>query len=461
MNHIFSMIVNAIYGGEEFTITYYDGKETLDLEPNVYESGYGVELPVPTKEGYQFIGWFLSELSLTQFDVVDTSMSGELKFYARYIETEKHDLIVLPESKYYFTGIKTVPTGNTFVYQPEWPQGAPTGVANYNWAISDTNIATVSTFSSITAKSAGYAILTATHKTENFTISCIIKSSTAGIELATEEEANTIEICKVIFRGKNGENLGTSYCHKGGAVIYPKPPVYEGLKFTGWSASNYNITSNTIITAQYSVGANNYAGKSFAIIGDSISTYEGYIPSTFDKFYPYATADVNDVNKTWWMQAINKIGGTLFVNNSYSGTCVGDSSAHATKNDLRLKYTQINGQSPDVILIFMGSNDCASKYVTIDQFKSGYDQMLTKLQALCPESEIVLCTLPTSPFYSGKEVNHIEYNKIIREYATQYGLNVVNLEPISLSGHLVDSAHPNTSGMTVIAEQVVAELLKH
>ena len=78
------------------------------------------------------------------------------------------------------------------------------------------------------------------------------------------------------------------------------------------------------------------------ILGDSYSTYEGYIPDGFSAFYPYPTADVSDVNMTWWMQVVNKMGGTLFVNNSYSGTCVADGSSNATKNMSRLEYTTIS-----------------------------------------------------------------------------------------------------------------------
>ena len=221
---------------------------------------------------------------------------------------------------------------------------------------------------------------------------------------------------------------------------------------------NYNINSNTVITAKYEAGENNYAGKTFSIIGDSISTYEGYIPSTFSKFYPYATADVNDVNKTWWMQTINKLGGSLFLNNSYSGSCVADSSWHATKNIARLNYCVVNGQTPDVILVYIGSNDCASKYVTLAQFDAGYEQMVKNLQELCPNSEIVLCTLADSPFYT--DDNMIAYNNVIKKYASQFNCTLVDLQSASLAGHLVDSAHPNTSGMTVLAEKIVEELLK-
>jgi len=456
-----NMTITAIYSGEIYSISYFDGTVKLNLTPNTYECGVGAELPVPEKEGYEFVGWVLSSLSLTIYNAADTSMSGDLKFYAKFVEIEKNELLVLPESTYNFTGITKKPhstVAGQYVYQPNMPSEAPSGATNYDWSTSDETIATVSIYSSITAKSAGYCILTAKHKTSDVTINCVIRSSSDGITFATVDEANTIEICNIIFKGKNGEIIGTAKCQKGGAVIYPKPLFYEGYKFVGWDKANYNITAHTVITAQYEEGTNNYTGKTFSIIGDSISTYEGYIPSSFPAFYPSATGDVNDINKTWWMQTLNKLGGSLFLNNSYSGSCVGDSSSSATKNLSRLNYCVVNGQTPDVIMIYMGSNDCASKYVTLAQFDTGYKQMLQNLQQICPNSEIILCTLADSPFYT--DDNMIAYNEAIRKYAAEFNCTLVDLESVSLAGLLVDSAHPDTPGMTVLAEKIVEELLR-
>ena len=260
------------------------------------------------------------------------------------------------------------------------------------------------------------------------------------------------------FKGMNGEVIDVVKCAKEGSVIYPVPPVVEGYKFVGWDKVNYNITEDTEINAIYEEGVNNYTGKSFAIIGDSISTYQDYIPDGFSCFYPYPTADVSDVNKTWWMQVINSVGGTLFVNNSYSGSCVADSSSSATKNMGRLEYTTINGVTPDVILIYMGSNDCASQYVSAYDFKRDYPTMIKNLQELCPNSEIILCTLATSPFYSTSSQD--EFNDIIKMYAEEYKLKCLDLSGANLAGKLVDSAHPNTAGMTEFANEVIEKLLE-
>ncbi len=455
-----NLIINPIYEGIEYTIEFYDGNQKLEMNVSSYEAGIGVELPIYEKQDCEFIGWFLNEISLTSYSAVSSDMTGNLKFYAKYLELTKEP-ITLPDATYHFTGISKKEHSTqvgVYVYQPVFPSGAATGVTNYDWSTSDASIATVSAYSSITGKSSGYCILTATHKSNGNTINCIIKVGDDGVEFATEEEANTVITYKVTFKNKDGKTIGTQTCFAGGSVIYPVPTMYTGYKFVGWDKPNYNINNNEVITALYEEGVNNYTGKTFGIIGDSISTFSGYVPAHFDVFYPYATGDITNVNMTWWMNVINKMGGTLFANNSWSGSCVGDSSSSATKNDSRLSYSLINGVAPDVILIYIGSNDCASRYVSESQFDSGYKQMLSKLEVLCPETELVICTLPTSPFYTTANLNI--YNGIIKKYAAEFELKLIDLQPVDLAGQLIDSAHPKKAGMDLIANKIIEELLK-
>ena len=63
-----------------------------------------------------------------------------------------------------------------------------------------------------------------------------------------------------------------------------------------------------------------------SILGDSYSTFEGYIPVGNAVWYdtrpnPKKT-DVSDVKHTWWWQFISRGGYILGVNDSYSGATV-------------------------------------------------------------------------------------------------------------------------------------------
>lgn len=451
--------ITAIYEQLEHKIAFYDGNEKLDLGLNSYKEGEEVALPIYNKEGYQFDGWYLSNLSMTEYQYVDKNATSNLTYYAKTTPLLNLNPIVLPESTYKFETINKNlhSSGTSYVYQPKFPVGPASSVTLYDWYTSNTNVATVSAYSSITAKSSGYCILTARLKSDpSVTINCVIKVTVDGIFISSVEEANKHELVNVVFKGKNGEIIKEMKCLKGGEVTYPIPLTYEGYKFIGWDKDNYSLNSDTVITAMYEKGNNPYTGKTFSIIGDSISTYDGYIPDGFSAFYPYPTADVSTVHKTWWMQVINKLGGSLFVNNSYSGTCVATASKYSTRYKTRLNYCLLNGIAPDVIIIYMGSNDCASQYVNVNDFDQAYLEMLNNLKELCPNSEIILCTLATSIFY--EESDRIAYGEVIKKYGNEFNYKVIDLEDADISDKLVDSAHPNTSGMVEVAEEILKQI---
>lgn len=434
-----------------------------DDVPKEYIYGKGIEnLPIPTKENHEFVGWFLSGISMYRCSSIDENTTGDVTLIARWVPLVNTNPIVLPDATYHFTGINKIEhsSGNgTYVYQPNYVStGAPSGATNYNWTSSDTSVATISVWSSISAISSGYCIITGTYKSDpSITINGIIRVTSDGIEFATAEEANNYKIHTVTFVDKDGEVIEVQSVVDGGFVYAPTPTEYEGLRFVGWSQELYNIKSDLTILARYEDGTNNYVGKKFAILGDSISTYLGYIPEGYSYFYPYPTGDVNDVNQTWWMQMVNSVGGSLFVNNSYSGSCVATSESSATQSSARLAKLLIGEQKPDVIVIYMGSNDCASPYVSEENFLAGYKVMLDKIKGLCPNSEIILCTLPISNLYSNESGK--AYNKIITDYAKEYQLKVIDFSKIDITGDLIDSAHPKRSGMTKLANLAIDTLI--
>ena len=174
-------------------IEYYFGDEKLNLSPSVYNVGEGAKLPTPSKEGYYFVGWFLNEISLTQYEEIDTDASGDFKLQAKFVEIEKQNLITLPATDYHFTEIKKNKhsSGDFYVYQPVIPSGVNSSTQAYTWSTSDSTIATVSAYSSITINSAGYCILTATSKDNpSLIINAVIKTTVDSIIVVTEAEAN-------------------------------------------------------------------------------------------------------------------------------------------------------------------------------------------------------------------------------------------------------------------------------
>lgn len=203
-----------------------------------------------------------------------------------------------------------------------------------------------------------------------------------------------------------------------------------------------------------------YTGKRFCILGDSISTYEGYTPasSVFYDSWVQKQAGISSVNDTWWMQVINSLGGILGTNNSYAGSTVYGTRPTAGCSDHRISALDRNG-IPDVILVNMGGNDWGFS-VSRKGFSKAYRQMLSKLSALYPSAEIWCATLlrgrqvsPELPAFFNAEAAHpiSTYNNLIGTAVASAGCHIASLGDDTYDA--MDGVHPNRDGMTLIAQQ--------
>ena len=112
---------------------------------------------------------------------------------------------------------------------------------------------------------------------------------------------------------------------------------------------------------------NKYFGKQFSILGDSISTLEGYNPRGYKVFYAgenCGKSGVSEMQHTWWGKVIDFFGGELLVNNSWSGSRVtklpdSDKLFRSGCSDERTNGLHINNVRPDVIIVYLGTNDWA------------------------------------------------------------------------------------------------------
>ena len=232
----------------------------------------------------------------------------------------------------------------------------------------------------------------------------------------------------------------------------------------------------------------NLQNKYFSIIGDSISTLEGYIPPEHAVYYNperMQNANIHGIEDTWWGQVIAQLGGKLLMNDSFSGStavihpaCFVDSY---TCTDQRTSYLHKGDVTPDVIMIYMGTNDrgiCAKPLATeeseksdLSVFSTAYATMLQKLRANYPAAKIWCLTLPVCycsandqfafPYEHGGW--HIEqFCKAIRDCAQQYGCRVIDLYAQTKENPYdsMDGCHPNAEGMKTISAAVLAELAK-
>lgn len=236
----------------------------------------------------------------------------------------------------------------------------------------------------------------------------------------------------------------------------------------------YDVEGNLLLNSIYN-------GKTLSILGDSISTYAGYIPSGNANFYTGSNCGVSSVNDTWWMKTMNALGMTLNLNNSWSGSRVtttnGSDSAGCMTRCLNL------GTNPDVIIVYMGINDFNNEVnlgtydgyggfpTTTTTFREAYAIMLDKILTAYPTSEVFVSTLPPcerngttgAPEKNENSVLLDDFNTAIRNLAQVFGAKILNLCQSGLtyenmSTYMGDwnsttlaGLHPNASGHTIIA----------
>lgn len=235
------------------------------------------------------------------------------------------------------------------------------------------------------------------------------------------------------------------------------------------------------------------AGTSFSVLGDSISTYQGYNPVGYYAFFP-DNGEVAEVEDTWWQRVADDLELTLYVNGSSSGaTVAGDSlgveDPQCGCNELRTNdLSGPEGACPDRIVIYMGTNDMLKAVPlgdndgtglveegVVETFSDAYTLMLDKVQANYPLAEIYCCTLlpvgdygtetPYVDFVNGERLTSADYGEAIARIAQNRSLPVIDLYHCgvtleNLHEMTSDGVHPTAAGMACIAEAVKKAIWK-
>lgn len=224
-----------------------------------------------------------------------------------------------------------------------------------------------------------------------------------------------------------------------------------------------------------------------SILGDSISTCEGIsdnikynttLSSNQSRYYAKdiayssteATLCLDSWKDTYWGQTINDLDLELLVNNSWRGTKVtgGITSSSPTCGPRATQLHGVNGVEPDIIVIYIGTNDYNAKasvgtYNSVSDvydgneyigdtttFSQAYATMVHKVTQRYKNSDVYLCNL----IYN-TELG-ISYNSVIDKIAKEFGCTVVDFSQLvdewSWSNHCMDNLHPNVAGFTLMAE---------
>jgi len=229
-----------------------------------------------------------------------------------------------------------------------------------------------------------------------------------------------------------------------------------------WKADseNYPTLSSGVIPDDPTPGSQK-TRKRVSIIGDSISTWSGWVPSGYSCHYPASTGNEppTKVSQSWWYRLIydNMKNAEFDTNLAYSGTNLADIPKdvfdqwvkdHPTSkttwygNDMIKRFIDKNGMgTPNVIVIFGGTNDwnhncgylvgtkklrgttdiapsdMASSFTTADAattyvqalalvsstFVDGYLKLIRLIHTKYPDCKVVMLV----PYYGGRSMESV------------------------------------------------------
>ncbi len=200
-----------------------------------------------------------------------------------------------------------------------------------------------------------------------------------------------------------------------------------------------------------------------SILGDSYSTFEGHVTPDTNYVWYFKTpkpelTDVSDVSQTWWQQLIRDKNLRLEVNNSFSGATICNRGYRGEDYSDRSFLTRVKALgSPDIILVFGGTNDSwagveVGEY--LDSEGKTADGSAPDLYTFRPALDIMLAEM--KDYYPGTDIYFIVNTKLRPEITESIETlcRKHNIETIMLKDIAKKANHPSVKGMEEIARQV-------
>lgn len=253
-------------------------------------------------------------------------------------------------------------------------------------------------------------------------------------------------------------------------------------------------------------GESTLNGLKFSVLGDSISTYSGYIPAGNAAYYNGSKAGVSSVDQMWWKMLSDTLGMEYLVIDAWGGSAIAynastlsthlDTRRTPMCSDLRTGRLGTENDNPDIIIVAGGTNDWFfgnqdttpigdwNGHTDIDRtavtsgqstFTESYVSMIEKLQQNYPDA-IIVCS--SVFFVVAKNAGTIrkndagrtipDYNEAIRTACKLKGVPFIDVFNVGFTyqnyygTYCTDSAteslHPNALGQSIIAKRYIDEL---
>ena len=207
------------------------------------------------------------------------------------------------------------------------------------------------------------------------------------------------------------------------------------------------------------------SSKSISILGDSYSTFQGYLqPDTNAVWYwdnvEAMNTDVHYVRETWWHQFIKKNGYRLCVNNSFSGSTICYSGYKTVGPDFtdysdRAFVTRLDKLGcPDIIFVFGGTNDSWAGSPIGEYKYNGWtrEDLFSFRPAMACLLEKMIDHYPNVKIYFLLNDDlRDEIDESVKTICSHYEVDLIELVDI----HKING-HPSVKGMRQICEQIEA-----
>ena len=201
-------------------------------------------------------------------------------------------------------------------------------------------------------------------------------------------------------------------------------------------------------------GKNDLTGKYISILGDSISTFVGYVPDGNAVYYFGNNTGVSSVNQTWWKRTIDQLELNLCINNSWGGSKVTTTNGeHLAGCMARSNLLHLEDKDPDIIIVYLGINDFNTNvelgsydgtqdFPTVTTtFREAYAIMLDKILTRYKSAMVYVCTLPycertgarVFPEKNGDGVLMSTWNNAIRDLADLFNVEVMEFAKSGLT----------------------------
>ena len=207
-----------------------------------------------------------------------------------------------------------------------------------------------------------------------------------------------------------------------------------------------------------------------SFLGDSITTYEGISNTATTGLDAvagsvYYNSDKISMYDTYWYKSAKALGYSLLVNNSCNAGRVTDTHDTMPSAVDRASKLHESYAKPDVIVVYMGTNDLAHE-VALDDFETSYTDMLAVIKTNYPNANVYCCTL--LPESRTADINYLrlDFNEVIREATENAGYTVIDFaEEIpswNYTEYTIDDGslrvHPNENGMDKLASVVISTI---